>query len=121
MRGSRRGVAVAAMVGLLGACGGGGAAGGRSGGGEQRTAVAIRTFQFMPPHLEVKAGVSVTWTNHDDIAHTVTAGAPGSGNGAFDAVLGGAGSKATHAFPTPGTQAYFCNIHQSMRGEVVVS
>jgi plastocyanin len=38
--------------------------------------VVIQTFQFQPTPLAVKAGTLVTWTNNDDIEHTVTAGTP---------------------------------------------
>src|SRR5262245_1203453 len=38
--------------------------------------VTIQLFQFKPVPLEVKAGTPVTWTNQDDILHTVTSGSP---------------------------------------------
>ena len=36
-------------------------------------AVKIDNFTFAPARLTVKAGTTVTWTNHDDIPHTVAA------------------------------------------------
>src|SRR5262245_11019965 len=36
-------------------------------------AVAIQNFAFSPATITVKAGTTVTWTNHDQDAHTVTA------------------------------------------------
>ena len=33
--------------------------------------VTIDNFVFEPERLTVKAGTTVTWTNHDDIPHTV--------------------------------------------------
>jgi plastocyanin len=41
---------------------------------EPTPAVEIRLFQFKPGAVEVKAGTAVTWTNGDDIEHTVTSG-----------------------------------------------
>ena len=38
--------------------------------------VAIRTFQFAPDTLRVKAGTRVVWTNADEIEHTITSGTP---------------------------------------------
>ena len=38
--------------------------------------VGVQIFQFRPGQLEVKAGTRVTWTNQDDITHTVTSGTP---------------------------------------------
>src|SRR4029077_8663521 len=35
-------------------------------------AVAIKNFAFAPAALTVKAGTTVTWTNQDTDAHTVT-------------------------------------------------
>ena len=34
-------------------------------------AVSIDNFTFAPVELKVKVGDTVTWTNHDDIPHTV--------------------------------------------------
>src|SRR6516164_8447195 len=36
-------------------------------------AVGIVNFNFVAADLTVKAGTTVTWTNHDDVEHTVTA------------------------------------------------
>jgi plastocyanin len=81
---------------------------------------AIRVFQFQPGALEVRAGTRVTWTNQDDITHTVTSGMPGSPDGRFDVRLTGKGTSGRATFSDPGTYPYFCTRHQSMRGEVVV-
>src|SRR5215475_2345415 len=35
------------------------------------TAVKIANFTFGPQELKVKAGTTVTWTNEDDMPHTV--------------------------------------------------
>jgi plastocyanin len=77
-------------------------------------------FQFQPGALEVRAGTRVTWTNHDDITHTVTSGAPGSPDGRFDVRLAGKGMSGGTVFAERGVYPYFCARHASMRGEVVV-
>ena len=82
--------------------------------------VAIQTFQFQPPSLEVAAGTMVTWTNDDDILHTVTAGVPGAVDGRFNGALDGRGTIYQFALSEPGTYVYFCSRHESMRGEVRV-
>jgi plastocyanin len=82
--------------------------------------VAIRVFQFQPGVLEVPAGTRVTWTNHDDITHTVTSGAPGTPDGRFDVRLDGKGVSGGAVLSDRRAYPYFCARHPSMRGEVVV-
>ena len=82
--------------------------------------VAIQTFQFQPTLLEIGIGTTVTWTNRDQILHTVTAGAPGAADGRFDGPLDGTGTTYEFTFTEPGTYAYFCARHEAMRGEVRV-
>jgi plastocyanin len=63
----------------------------------------------------------VTWTNRDDITHTVTSGTPERRDGRFDAPLAGTGATATLQFTDPGVYPYFCDRHRSMRGEIRVN
>lgn len=98
-------------------------------GGPERTssasaasnAVTISGFLFKPEKLTVPAGTTVTWANHDDIAHTVTAGAPEAPSGAFDSGDRVKDETFAHAFDAPGTFAYFCKNHNGMRGAVDVT
>lgn len=85
------------------------------------SAVTIQLFQFKPTPVEVKVGTRVTWTNQDDIVHTVTWGTPGSSDGRFDSPLDGKGATASVTFTQPGTYDYFCSRHPSMRGEIRVN
>jgi plastocyanin len=81
------------------------------------TAVMINDAAFEPAAIMVRAGQSVTWTNNDRVAHSVTV------DGSFDIRLK-RGTSWKHRFPTPGTVAYRCRIHPAnpfMRGRVVVS
>ncbi|MFD5475640.1 plastocyanin/azurin family copper-binding protein [Streptomyces sp. NPDC127105] len=82
------------------------------------SAVAIRNFAFSPTTLKVKTGTTVTWTNQDTDAHTVTSA--GSGGPLRSAAL------ATHAtyryrFTAPGTYHYLCTIHPFMTATVEVT
>ena len=85
------------------------------------SSVDIRLFQFQPGQLQVKAGTPVTWTNQDDIEHTVTSGTPERPDGRFNFVLSGKGTTSRFTFTEAGTYPYFCNRHQSMRGEIRVN
>lgn len=96
---------------------------------EQRA--SIKTFAFQPKALEVKAGTKVTWTNEDQILHTVTSGtreADAQGqptnvkkDGKYDLQLNGAGASGSFTFSERGTFAYFCDRHPGMDATVVVS
>ena len=82
--------------------------------------VTVQLFQFKPGRLEVKAGARVTWTNQDDIGHTVTSGTPEQRDGRFEAALAGPGAAVTVELTEPGVYPYFCSRHRSMRGEIRV-
>lgn len=79
--------------------------------------VVIDNFAFGPATLTVKRGTTVTWINKDGDAHTVTAvGAkPLFGSNPLDT-----GDSFSFTFSAPGTYAYFCKIHPTMKGVVVV-
>jgi plastocyanin len=76
--------------------------------------VKIDNFNFSPAALTVKAGTEITWTNADDIPHTVVS------NGAFKSKVLGTGEKFTFTTNKPGTYSYSCSIHPNMTGKVVV-
>ena len=111
-------VAGIALVAGLGACGGS-----DDPGGAKRTAdaVSISGFLFKPEKLSVTAGTTVTWTNSDDIEHTVTSGTPEAPTTEFDSGNKTKGQTFSRAFAGPGTFTYFCKNHNGMRGEVTVT
>jgi plastocyanin len=76
---------------------------------------------FDPASLSVKVGTTVTWTNQDAAAHTVTSGDPSAGpSGVFDSGLIKPGNTFTHTFTTAGTTSYFCTVHPWMTGKIIV-
>ena len=77
-------------------------------------AVKVDNFTFAPQTITVKAGTTVTWTNEDDIPHTVTS------IGHFRSKALDTGDTFSFTFTTPGTYAYFCSLHPHMQGSVVV-
>ena len=82
--------------------------------------VSVQLFQFRPGQLEVRAGTRLSWTNQDDITHTVTSGSPEQRDGHFDLTLAGKGATGTVELKEPGVYPYFCDRHQTMRGEIRV-
>jgi len=93
---------------------------GSDGVGGKEAAVAIKTFQFQPGRLEVKTGAKITWTNQDEVLHTVTSGTPEARDGRFGSPLDGKGATISVTLTEPGTYPYFCERHQSMQGEIRV-
>jgi plastocyanin len=89
---------------------------GPSGPGSGGTAVAVANFAFAPAALSVRTGDTVTWTNTDDVSHTVTAD-----NGAFDSGAFGHGMTFQLTAGAPGTYTYFCQIHPFMKGTLTVT
>jgi plastocyanin len=77
--------------------------------------VKIDNFSFGPTALTVPAGTTVTWTNRDDIPHTVV-----STDGVFKSKALDTDDKFSFVFTKPGTYSYFCSIHPKMTGTVVV-
>ena len=77
--------------------------------------VAIDNFAFGPTDLTVAVGTTVTWTNRDDIPHTVV-----STDKVFKSKVLDTDEKFSFTFSTPGTYPYFCSIHPKMTGKVVV-
>ena len=76
--------------------------------------VGIDNFTFNPKVVTVKTGTTVTWTNNDDIPHTV-ANPPKFKSKALDT-----GDKYSFTFTTPGSYSYFCSLHPHMTGTIVV-
>ncbi len=82
--------------------------------------VNIVNYAFAPKSLTVKTGTTVTWKNYDQYDHQVasSSGDPGL---AFDLGVQGPNKTVQHTFTAPGTYAYFCNIHNYMKGTIVVT
>jgi plastocyanin len=81
----------------------------------ETTEVKIDNFSFGPATLTVPVGTSVTWTNRDDIPHTVV-----STDGVFKSKVLDTDEKFSFTFSKAGTYPYFCSIHPKMTGKVVV-
>jgi plastocyanin len=77
--------------------------------------VKIDNFSFGPGIVTVPVGTTVTWTNRDDIPHTVV-----SDDKVFKSKVLDTDEKFSYTFPKPGTFGYFCSIHPKMTGKVVV-
>ncbi len=77
--------------------------------------VKIDNFSFGPQTITVPVGTTVTWTNHDDIPHTVV-----STDGVFKSKVRDTDEKFSYTFTKAGTYPYFCSVHPKMTGQIVV-
>ena len=80
----------------------------------QEVQIKIDNFTFTPAELTVKVGDSVTWTNHDDIPHTVVSA------GKFRSKAMDTDNTFSFTFPSAGDYKYFCSLHPHMTGMITV-
>jgi len=83
----------------------------------ETTEVKIDNFTFGPAALTVPVGATVTWTNKDDIPHTVVSTDDPK---AFKSKVLDTDEKFSFTFSKAGTYPYFCSIHPKMTGKVIV-
>jgi amicyanin len=77
--------------------------------------VEIDNFTFGPSTVSVAPGTTITWTNRDDIPHTVM-----SIDGVFRSKALDTDEAFSYTFSKAGTYDYYCSIHPKMTGKVVV-
>src|SRR5665213_536333 len=78
------------------------------------TAISIDNFTFAPAALTVKVGTTVTWTNHDDIPHTIVSA------GKFSSQALDTDNSFSFTFTAAGDYSYFCALHPHMTGMIKV-
>ena len=81
-----------------------------------RRSVAIANCAFVDTVTYVDTGETVRWVNEDYVPHTVTGAALSWGDEEFL----DQGEKVSHTFDEEGVYPYYCDLHPSMVGAVVV-
>ncbi len=76
--------------------------------------VMINHFIFEPEELTVEVGTTVTWEHNDNVAHTIVS------PNLFESETLDRGDNFTFKFTTPGEFSYYCSIHPSMKGKIIV-
>jgi plastocyanin len=83
---------------------------------------------YRPNPIEVNTGDTVTWINEDFTSHTATSGSPESGStgmfgGTDDSpeIIGPEGDTQLFTFDEAGEFEYYCTLHPSMVGTVIVT
>ena len=79
-------------------------------------AIKIDNFSFTPQTITVPVGTEVTWTNQDDIPHTVVS----DDKTTFKSPALDTDEKFSFKFENKGTYNYFCSIHPKMTAKIVV-
>lgn len=117
--------AMSGMTGMTGMTGmSGSAPSGQAAGGSGAAApvagdaVAVKNFAFSPASLTVKVGTTVTWTNQDTDAHTVTSQ---NNAGPLASQALSTGQTYSYTFTKAGTYSYLCTIHPFMTATVTVT
>ncbi len=77
--------------------------------------INIDNFTFEAATLNVERGTRVTWINHDDVPHKIV-----STDKKFSSPVLDTDGRFSYTFATPGTYRYFCSIHPTMTGMVIV-
>lgn len=77
--------------------------------------IAIRAFKFDPPHIRVRVGDAIRWTNHDLAPHTATADEFGWDTGEL------LENQSGEISVIEGMEAtYFCAFHPHMKGTIEI-
>lgn len=74
------------------------------------------TQSYSPTIIQTTTGTTVTWTNDDNVVHTVT-----DVGGTFDSHLILPNTTWKYTFNNEGKYNYFCTLHPWMKGIVIVS
>jgi len=77
--------------------------------------VSIDNFKFAPNPLTISKGTEITWTNHDDIPHSIVVNSLGVHSKAMDT-----DGTFTYKFDKTGTFFYVCGLHPFMQAKVEV-
>src|SRR5260370_11241711 len=79
------------------------------------THMNMQNFAYQMANNQVRAGTTVTWTNQDNVPHSVT-----SKNRMKDSGLLYQAQSFSYTFNTPGTYQYYCSVHPYMVATVTV-
>jgi Icc protein len=77
--------------------------------------VVLDRRRFTPAITAVPVGATVTWTNRDDLPHSIV-----SAEQHFTSPVLDTNQRFSRRFDTSGTYTYFCSLHPKMTGQIVV-
>jgi plastocyanin len=77
--------------------------------------IAIHNYAFVPAQITVLAGTKVKWINKDEVPHTVV-----GVNNMFRSSALDTNDAYSYLFRKPGKYTYFCTLHPTMTGTIIV-
>lgn len=77
--------------------------------------INIQNFTFLPATLNALVGAEITWKQNDQAIHTIV-----SNEGLFASNNLNSGDEFSFVFTKAGEYNYYCSIHPSMRGKIIV-
>lgn len=77
--------------------------------------IGIKDHHFSPASITIPMGTKVIWTNHDADPHTIV-----GQNNTFHSNVLDTNDHYDHTFSTAGTYTYFCTLHPTMVGSIIV-
>ena len=80
-----------------------------------KNVVVIKDYSFEPETMTITRGDSITWTNQDNVAHTVAAT-----NNSFSTGSIYQGGQGSFTFSKPGEYTYYSTTYPNVRGKVIV-
>lgn len=83
--------------------------------GAEKAAINIDNFAFGPDTLTISPGTTVTWTNRDDIPHSIV-----EVNDRFRSKALDTDGSYSFTFTQSGTYDYICGLHPHMKGKIIV-
>jgi amicyanin len=84
------------------------------------TKINMHNSAYQPANIQVRVGTTVTWTNQDEVPHTVTFRNDMPGNSMMGSSMMTHGQSFSYTFRMPGTYHYYCTVHPSMVATVTV-
>jgi plastocyanin len=81
----------------------------------QPVEVKVDNFTFNPQAINIPANTTVTWVNKDDIPHVIA-----GNDGSFKSKALDTDDEYSNTFTKAGTYSYYCPIHPTMVGRIVV-
>jgi amicyanin len=84
------------------------------------TKIVMQNSAYQPGNTQVRVGTTVTWTNQDDVPHTVTFRNSMPGSSMMGSSMMTHGQSFSYTFRMPGTYQYYCTVHPYMVATVTV-